>query len=422
MDNAVRDLLKSRIRKARAKFVAMAATYCAGTLNDNFFKQSAQLLAIAAGKSYLQSYATVVFTLPFIFFAAYAGFCADRFSKRSIVIASKALELVAMFLAAAGIWLLNWPLIIATLGVLGLQATLFNPSLNGSIPELYPAEYVPTANAVIRAITTSAMLAGIVCAGFVIDIKGDASSVPLARLIVCCAVVVVSIIGFAVSFAVPGFPAAAPAARFPWAGPLDSVRMLNRLRNDSLLVVAIICSAFFWFIGSLNVLIINQLGLSQFGLSATMTSTLVLIELGGIAAGSLLSAPLSKGKKWYHTLVPAAATIGVCMFLMASVPHLPHPVRKTAVVAALGILGAAGGLFLIPPASFIQVRPAADIKGRVIAASNFVADCGILISGALLYLFNRLGVKPSNCFGLMGIMVAVFTVWLFFVLPKGKKQ
>jgi MFS family permease len=418
MDGSSNDSLKSRIRQARAKFAAMAATYCAGNLNDNFFKQSALILAVISGKAYLQGYATIVFTLPFILFAAHAGFCADRFPKRSIVICSKMLELAAMLSAAFAVYSLNWSLMILALFILGLQATLFGPSLNGTIPELYPPQYVPTANAIIKTATTAAILAGIASAGIVLDIKGEIGPIPLGRIVVASVMIVIALAGLAVAFAVPKFPAADPAARFPWSGPLESVGMLYRLRKDFQLTVAIIGSAFFWFVGSLQILIINQLGLTQFGLSKTLTSALIVIELSGIAAGSFLSALLSKGGKWYRLLVPAAATMTVCMFLMAAVPYLPHLLRKPAVVTALAVLGTAGGLFLIPLASFIQIRPAPDVKGRVIAASSFADFCGIFVSGAVLYLFNRLDVRPSDCFGLMGIMVTILAIWLFCALPK----
>src|SRR5512140_1817175 len=130
--------LKERIRKARGKFAAMAGTYFVGVFNDNFFKQTAMLMAVAAGRSSLQGYATIIFTLPFIVFAAHAGWCADRFSKRSVVIAAKALELTAMIFGALGVFYGNWVLILVMLGIEGVQATIFSPAINGSIPELYP--------------------------------------------------------------------------------------------------------------------------------------------------------------------------------------------------------------------------------------------------------------------------------------------
>jgi MFS family permease len=401
------------------KFAAMVAAYLAGNLNDNFFKQSASVLAVISGKAYLQGYAAIVFGIPFILFAALAGFCADRFSKRSIVIGCKVLELVAMFFAAFAIYSLNWSLMILALFILGLQATLFGPAINGSIPELYPPQYVPSANAIIKATTTGAILAGIASAGFVLNIKGEVSLVPLGRVIVACLMIIVAVAGLSAAFAVPRFPAADPAARFPWSGPVESVKMLYHLRKDSQLTIAIVCFAFFWFVGSLQVLIINQLGLAQLGLSTALTSTLSVIELSGIAAGSFLSVILSKGHKWFCLLIPAAVAMTVCMFLVTSVHSLPHVLLKPVLIFTLAVLGTAGGLFFIPLASFIQVRPAPEVKGRVIAAANFAGDCGILISGTVLYLLNRLTVKPSDCFGLMGIMAAILAIWLFFVLPKG---
>jgi acyl-[acyl-carrier-protein]-phospholipid O-acyltransferase / long-chain-fatty-acid--[acyl-carrier-protein] ligase len=408
----------TRPQGTRRKFAAMIAAYLAGNLNDNFFKQSASILAVISGKAYLQGYAAIIFTIPFILFAAHAGFCADRFPKRSIVIGCKILELVAMLFAAFAIYSLNWSLMLLALFIMGFQATLFGPSLNGSIPELYPPQYVPSANAIIKATTTTAILAGIASAGFVLNMKGNLGLIPLGRVVVASLMIVTALAGLAAAFAVPKFPAADPAARFPWSGPAESVRMLGRLRKDSQLVVAIVCFAFFWFVGSLQVLIINQLGLAQLGLSTALTSTLGVVELSGIAAGSILSAILSKGRKWSSLLLPAAVVMTAAMFLVAFAPSLSNALLKPVLISALAVLGTAGGLFFIPLASFIQVRPASGVKGRVIAAANFAGDCGILISGTVLYLFNRLSLKPSDCFGLMGIMGTIMAVWLIFVLPR----
>ncbi len=418
MDDSLNESLKRRIRKARGKFTAMGATYFAGVLNDNFFRQCALLMAVAADKSHLQGYATAVFTLPFILFAAPAGFCADRFSKRSIVIASKILELVAMIFAAIGIYYLNWTLILVTLFIMGLQSTLFGPALRSTIPELYPAEYVIKANAIIRTLSTVAILAGIAIAGVVLDREGLVGKVPLGQVIAASVVVGLAIIGLIVSFGVPKFPAASPKAHFPWSGPFNSLITLYRVRSDSLLTVSITAKAFFWFVASLQILVINELSMKQFGLTKTLTSALVVVELMGIAIGSLLSPYLAKGRRWYCVLTPAAVTMAVCMFIVAIAPYLPNSMRKFIVTGTLGILGVAGGLYSVPLASFLQIRPSADVKGRVIAASMFADFTGILISGAVFYLLNVMKIKPSNGFAFQGAMVTAVAIWLLFVLPK----
>jgi len=417
MDGPQNESLDTRISRARAKFLAMAATYCAGVLNDNIFRQSALLMAVAADKSGLQGVAMFIFTLPFILFAAPAGYCADRFSKRSIVIASKLLELGAMLFAAVGIYLLNWPLILVTLFIMTLQSTIFNPALNGTIPELYPAEYVVTANGIIRMVSTGAILAGTAISGCLLDVKGTIGIAPAGRAVVAGTVVVVAVIGLFVSFGIPYFPPASPKARFPWSGPVDTVKTLYALRSDSLLAVAIAAKAFFWMVGALQIQVINQLGLEQFALTNTMTSAMLAVALVGIAAGSLLAARLAKGARWYRVLAPAGAVMTFGMFVIALVPLLDGAFRKWLIAATLAVLGAAGGVYSVPLASFLQVRPAADKKGKIIAVGNFADFTGILISGGVFYLLNRLAVRPSNCYAIMGFATGIITIWLYLILP-----
>jgi len=418
MDGPQSEPLDRRIRQARAKFLAMAATYCAGVLNDNFFRQGTLMLAVVAGRTHLQGYASALFTLPFILFAAPAGYCADRFSKRSIVIASKLLELVAMLFAAVGIFYLNLGLILVTLFIMALQSTLFGPALNGSIPELYPEEYVVTANGIMRMVTTGAILTGTALVGVVLDIKGTFAGVPLGRAVASVFVVGVAATGVIMSFGVPRFPAASPNARFPKGGPLNSIKTLYHIFcTDRLLTTTIIAKCFFWFIGLLQILVINSLALEQFALSQTKTSAMITIELVGIALGSLAVTRLAKGRRWYRVLVPACGLVTVCMFGIALVPYLPDAMLKPIVVVSLGLAGVGGGIFSVPLASFVQIRPSADMKGRIIAASSFTDFTAMLVAAGVFSILNRMGIRPTSCYAIMGVIMALVAVWLFLVLP-----
>lgn len=418
MNNQPNDLLKERIRKARGKFAAMAATYFIGVFNDNFFKQSALIMAIVAGRPQIQGYATLVFTLPFILFAAPAGFFADRFPKRSVVIAAKLLELTAMIFGALGIYYVSWTLILVMLGIEGLQAAIFSPALNGSIPELYPRQYVIKANAIIRMISTAAILAGIAAAGFIMDKKGCLGSIPLNHILVAATVIGISAIGVLISLGVPRYPAASPNARFPWTGPIDTLRTLYEISHDSLLAVSVVANTFFWFIASLEVLVINQLGLSEFALTASATSFLIVSEMVGIVIGGLLSTKLATGQNWYRVLHPACFTMAICMLCVTSLPYIPDTIRTPLLTGTLLTMGAAAGVLMIPLESFIQVRPAAHRKGATIAAANFAAFTGILLSGPVTNLFNWLRIAPTKCFAIMGTSAMIMALWLFLVLRR----
>lgn len=113
MEDAAKAHPPGQIRAARGKFAAMAATYCLGVFNDSFFRQSAMLIAVAAGLKDIQGCVMAIFTLPYLLFAAPAGWLADRFSKRHVLICAKVLELIAMLGGAVAICVGNWPFILA---------------------------------------------------------------------------------------------------------------------------------------------------------------------------------------------------------------------------------------------------------------------------------------------------------------------
>lgn len=167
---------EQQIKRARKNFIALAIAYFLGVFNDNFFKQAICLLAVSIGKSSFQGDATILFALPFLLFAAPAGWVSDRFSKRSVVVWGKVLELVAMTAGAYGILYANWPCIFLMLFIMAAQSTIVSPALNGAIPELYPKSYVTKANSIVKLVSTSAILIGIALAGPAIEKKDSIKS------------------------------------------------------------------------------------------------------------------------------------------------------------------------------------------------------------------------------------------------------
>jgi acyl-CoA synthetase (AMP-forming)/AMP-acid ligase II/1-acyl-sn-glycerol-3-phosphate acyltransferase/acyl carrier protein/predicted MFS family arabinose efflux permease len=413
------DNLTQQIRQARGKFIAMAVSYSLGVFNDNFFRESALLIAVAAGRSWFQGVATSLFALPYVLFAAPCGWLADRFPKRRVVIASKALEVAAMVCGALGVLMTNWWLMLAMVFLMGLQSAIFGPSLNGSIPELYPVSYVTSANAKLKVGTTGAILLGIGAAGIALGARGTAlGGVPMGQVIVAAVVLAVAIGGFAASFGVPRRPAAAPGTKFPYLGPLSTLSELYRIRKDPLLAVAIVTDAFVFSAGSVLVLVVNELGLHQYGLSKAATGGLIFAELLGLAVGGLTSSRIGVGERWYRVLSPAAVGMGAAMAGIAYVPLLPETWEVPALVLLLAAAGFMGGLMIIPCEAFIQVRPEAGRKGTVIAASNFTGFAGIMVSGPVAVgLLSAL--EPTTCFAAVAGLTIFLGLMLAFVLPAG---
>ena len=390
----------------------MALTYFLGVFNDNFFKQAVLLLAVALGMNHIQGYATELFSLPFILFSAWGGWLADRFAKKQVVIGVKFLELAAMLIGAYGIITLSWNCVLAMVFLMGLQSTLFGPALNGSIPELYPREYVTKANALLKLVTTVAILLGMALAGFALDQHWFSTTIPFGRVLVAITVVLIALLGVVSSFGVFSRPASGKQVHFPWAGPLNSLRDLLLLKKDPLLLLAVVCDSFFYFISLLAVLVINTLGIQQLGLDSSQTSILSVSLMVGVCGGSLIAAKITSQEQWTHVLMPGAVGMGASLAMAGFLAGSGHSQFQLLLVALL-CAGGFGGLFLIPVTSFIQVRPGAGMKGRIIAVANFAAFTCMFLAGKIFPLLDAT-LRPSAAMMLLGaVSVAAGTgLWL----------
>jgi hypothetical protein len=410
MDN---DLTTS-IRKARGKFAAMATTYSLGVFNDNFFKWAA--IGVIVG---MEEWFTALFTLPFILFAPQAGWLADRFPKRNVVILAKMLELVAMLVGAVAIVYGNGPLIAIVLVIMALQSTIFGPSLNGSIPELFPTSYVTTANAVLKVAITLAILLGTAMAGHALELeRAGWSPGSFGRFAVAAIVVFMALLGVCISFFVPRRPGAGTTAKCPKSVLWHSLQDLWELRKDKYLRTILIVDVFIWFVGSLQMQIISKMcNSNHFNWGRGTASNLMLSELVGVAVGGLIAARIAKGPRWYKVLPLPLIVLGIMAIPASLVPLLGPDLGLMVLYPAVGIMGIAGGIVLVPCESFIQVRPAPDRKGRVIAAAGCAAFISMLFSAGLLALL-RLFMSASPCFIVVAVTSLVTGIWLWITIGR----
>src|ERR1700681_1848336 len=202
---------------AHKGFHAFLWTQFPGAFNDNLFKIVVSLVAVemasaeAAGRNL--SLAGAVFILPFILFSGYAGRLADVYSKRTVLIVTKSLEIVA---AALGLLAFASGRLEITYGVLfliALQATFFSPAKYGILPEILPDRDLSRANGVLEMTTFASIVLGTAVGGFLFDAWHD-------RLwLIGLIVLVIAVAGTALSFGIPSVLAAAPDERIglnPW--------------------------------------------------------------------------------------------------------------------------------------------------------------------------------------------------------------
>lgn len=415
-----------KIRQGR--LVDMGITYAMGTFNDNFFKQAAILLAATAQMEWLQGLATALFSLPFVLCSAWGGWTADKYPKRKVIIYSKYMEMAAMVLGAFVFFFahilptgLYWAGVVLVIFLMGLQSTFFSPALNGAIPETFPSARVPKINAILKLATTLTILLGIALAGVVLDLQAPPSLSGIlpdmllendygyGRLAVGVIGVCVALIGIITAHAISRTrKKVTSTAPFPFLGPLESLRQGLQLRKDDPpLYVAIMGEALFYGVSSFLVLCIANLGVSL-NFSLTTTSLLSVALMVGICLGSLVAGRY-EASIWRFTTVPAGLGMALGLILSSLVIILPTTWHLSWLLALFTFTGFSGGIYLIPIVSFIQIRPHASEKGRILGITNFASFSGILLSGLVFIALSF--ALPAEHLALTGAFVAGYMIW-----------
>ena len=380
--------------------IGLGSCYALGTFTDNFYKQAAILIAASTQMTGMQSIATVLFSLPFILFSAWAGAVADRVPKKTVAVVLKAMELTALLLGGIMLITENWIGMLAVMFCMGTQSTFFSPAINGSIPENFPPARVPRANALIKLASTAAILAGMAAAGFVLDLRDpggvlaalDLRNVEYGRLVAALVVAVVALLGLLTALVLKHRPASVPEGgypEFPWTGPVQSLKQAWKLREDKPLMLVMLADAWFFGIAAIAVISIANL-CSALDYSKTAAGLMTALLMVGVAVGSLIAGRFS-ATSWRFLLFPSACGMAGMLVLVGLTPFLPAGGQQFWLGGTLLATGVFGGIYLIPLESFIQVRPAAGSKGRVIAVSNFMSFMAMALFGAA---FKVIGLLP----------------------------
>src|SRR6266850_6715482 len=383
-----------------------------GAFNDNLFKIVVSMLAVRtvatahAGREL--SIVSAVFILPFLLFSGYAGQLADVYSKRTVLVISKSLEILAAGLGLVAFALGHLQLTYAVLFLIALQATFFSPAKYGILPEMLPDRDLSRANGVLEMSTFVAIVAGTAIGSFMFDEWHD-------RLwIIGVVVVAVAVVGTALSTRIPRVAAAAPGAAIainPWR---EIVLGVKRLRGNRVLWLTVVGISYFWFLGSLLQLSMILFGTEVMGLSDRWTGVLTTFAAIGIAIGSLAAGRLS-GDKVELGLAPIGS-IGMGVFAVL----LSRSAHSFAFAATnLMLVGFFGGLFAVPLNALLQQRSGDQEKGRLMATNNFLNMAGILLSAGALWLCTTvLGMTTDRVVLVFGVITLISSVYVLAVVPE----
>src|SRR5579875_3755828 len=351
------------------------------SLNENMYKLVVSLLAVlvianSSSGAYL-SLAGFIFVAPFLLFSGYAGQLADRFEKRSVLIVTKAFEIGGMTLALFALLSGNIQWMLGVLFLTATQAAFFSPAKYAIVPELVSEEQLTRANGLLEMSTFVAIILGTAGGSYLIAGWKD------RPLYIGLVLIGIAILGTATSLQLAHTPAPVIRRQFSWNPLGDVVAGLQRLTRDRTLMLTVLGTTFFWFLGALFQMLLLLFGKETLHCTETQTGWLMASLAIGIGIGSVAAGRLS-GERIEPGLVPiGGAGMAAAAFALAFTRSIAPA------LAALAALGFMGGLFVVPLNAILQQHPDDDEKGRVIATANFVNTIGIMMASGVIWLLHE---------------------------------
>lgn len=403
-------------------FLALLMTQFFTAFNDNLFRW----LVVPIGQHYLGdtqalAWGAVLFTLPFLLLAPTAGFLADRFAKRSVIVTCKLAEIFVMLAGVFAIWYGDVYLLMLLVFCMGAQSALFSPAKFGAIPELLSVKALSEGNGLMAMITITACALGnfsgyqVYYAAF----GGDKTlevfwPIPLSLL-------GIAVLGWLVSLGVKTASSADPG-RVWKMNPIEELRpSLRVLFADRPLARAALGIAFFYFLALLFQVNIDAFGGETLGLNKGQISYLMPMLVVGIGVGSIL-AGWTSGAVIQLGMIPLGA-MGIAFTAMmlgitgwnvdvSSAEAAGQAFNTTALW--LFLLGTISSFFYIPLESYLQHRSPVEIRGTILSAANALTNSFMLISMALFAgLRDGLQFSPATVFLIAGVITLPVVVSSF---------
>jgi acyl-[acyl-carrier-protein]-phospholipid O-acyltransferase/long-chain-fatty-acid--[acyl-carrier-protein] ligase len=396
---------------------------------DNFLKTALVFVILfevsGANSAVLITLAGATLIAPFFFLSGLGGELADRYDKAWVAQRIKFTEIGAAIVAVAGFAFHSLSLLFLAVFLFGTLASLFGPIKYGILPDLLKRRELPSGNALIEAGTFLAILLGTIVAG--IAANGNSSPIHFAWLMILTALA-----SWGSSLLIPHTPEAAPGLAINRNILVSTASLIKLVRADPRLWWGAIVASWFWLVGALVLSLLPPLVSFTIGGSEQVVTLFLTIFSVSVGVGSGLAAWLAAGRivllptvvatvllglfaldlGWTASAIaPAASPLTIAGYFAA--PHSIH------VAIDLAGLAMAGGLFIVPVFTAVQVWAGTDRRARVVAAVNVLNAAFMVVGAVVLALLQKLGLSTPLLFALIGAANLAVAVAIGQTMPAG---
>ncbi len=348
--------------------------------------------------------------LPFVLLFTPAGWLSDKWPKDQVMRWSAAAA-VGLTLLITGCYYLGWfwPAFCLTFA-LAAQSALYSPAKFGYLKELVDSDRLAAGNAVLQAVGTAAILAGIFAfsvlfEALVAPLEGSGASsatylqtfAPLGWLLVA-----LSAVEWALTHRLPKHNTGDPTLSFDWIRYWRGGYTRENLRftrQSPVVWQCILGLAVFWSIAQVTVAAFPALAKVVLDETNTVVIQGIMASSGiGIVVGSAIAGRLSRDH--IETgLIPVGA-VGVAL----GVSLLTVIQQPLAMALLFAVLGICGGLLLAPLNALIQFNAGQRHLARVLAGSNLVQNAIMLGFLLVTAVAGALGLDGAPLFALMALV------------------
>jgi len=394
---------------------------------DNFLKTALVFVILyevaGANSAVLITIAGATLIAPFFFLSGLGGELADRYDKSFVAQRIKLTEIGAAIVAVAGFAFHSLTLLFLAVFMFGTLASLFGPIKYGILPDLLERRELPSGNALIEGGTFLAILFGTIVAGLAAN--GNSNPIHFAWLMILTALA-----SWLASLLIPKSGEGAPDLAINRNVLVSTGSLIKQIRADPRLWWGALVASWFWLVGALVLSLLPPLVSFTIGGSEEVVTLFLTIFSVAVAIGSGLAAWLAAGRIVLLPTLIAAVLLGVFAldlgWTASAIVPAATPMSLGAFFASryslhvaidLAGLAIAGGLFIVPVFTAVQVWAGADRRARVVAAVN-VLNAAFMVAGAvILAVLQKLGYGTPVLFGLIGAANIAVAVAIGMTMP-----
>ena len=416
---------------SKRRFLPFFVTQSLGALNDNLFKQSLILailykLNIEGDRGIWVNLCALLFIVPFFLFSALAGQFGEKYAKDRLIRLIKLGEIAIMIVAAIGFAFDHLVLMLIALFAMGTHSALFGPVKYSILPQTLREEELVGGNGLVEMGTFLSILAGTIGAGIMLSSSNY-------TVIVSVVIIVVAVLGYVASRAIPSAPADTPQLRLNWNIFSESWATLRMGLNQTPAVSrSVVGNSWFWFVGAIYLTQIPAYAKDWLYGDETVVTLILTVFSVGIALGSLLCEKLS-GRKVEIGLVPFGS-FGLTVFGLLLWWHsgqMPQNIQANDWLGVLGFsqawwvlfdilgLGVFGGFYIVPLYALIQSRTSESERARVIAANNILNALFMVVSALVtILLLSVAKLTIPELFLVVSLMNIAVNTYIFKIVPE----